>query len=285
MPARTGCDRLDTPENPVDQLPARGAMRVLILSASPLASQSVTFHLAERLAGSLFPQAEREVIHLHEVKLPACDGQLDVIKEGENLTGAMSGLGAVYSAMRRADVVVFASPVHNFTVSALLKNFIDLMVFESHRPSFIGKPAVLVATAMGAGQDRLFAYLRDVVHSWGFRVVGCLGAAASMLDEPWYEARLQGAIGQLAGRVATRIADQRPRVGLRDVVAFNIWRLVVEINRENTPIDHEYWSRRGWLSAHYYYPCRTWPPARWIARLIATAVRHQIIGRKLKPVT
>lgn len=27
MPARTGCDRLDTPENPVDQLPSRGAMR------------------------------------------------------------------------------------------------------------------------------------------------------------------------------------------------------------------------------------------------------------------
>lgn len=260
-------------------------MKVLILSASPLAAQSVTFQLAERLVGSLFPEAERRVVHLRDADLPACDGRLDVITAGEGTTGHFRALKSVHDSMHWADVVVFASPVHNFTVSALLKNFIDLMVFESHRPSFMGKPALLVATAMGAGQEKVFRYLQEVVHSWGFRVVGRLGAATSMLGQAWYEAKLQRAIGTLQRRVTEAIGEARPRVGFRDLVAFRVWRLVVDINRENTPIDYQYWSQRGWLTADYYFACRTLPPARWLAGLIAAAVRYSITARKLRPVT
>lgn len=260
-------------------------MKVLILSASPLAAQSVTFQLAERLVGGVFPDAERRVVHLHDARLPACDGHLEVVTGGEGTTGYFPALKPVYDAMRWADMVVFASPVHNFTVSALLKNFIDLLVFESHRPSFMGKTALLVATAMGAGQEKVFGYLQEVVHSWGFRVVGRLGAAASMLGEAWYETKLQAAIDGLRRRVTAAIAEARPRVGLRDLTAFRVWRLVVDINRENSPIDYQYWSQHGWLTADYYFPCRTQPPARWLAALIAAAVRSSIIGRKLRPVT
>lgn len=260
-------------------------LKVLILGASPLGAQSVTFRLAERLAGRLFPDAERRIVHLSEANLPACDGRLEVITEGEGSSGYLAALMPVYKAMRWADVVIFASPVHNFTVSALLKNFIDLMVFESHRPSFMGKTAVLVATAMGAGQQKLFSYLQEVVHSWGFRVVGRLGAATSMLNEAWYEAKLHDAIGKLRERVLPAIIDPRPRIGLRDLIAFRVWRLVVNINRENTPIDYEYWSKQGWLTAGYYFPCRTRAPARWLSALIAAIVRYTIVNRKLKPVT
>ncbi len=260
-------------------------MNVLILSASPLGSRSVTYRLADRVAASLFPDGERRVVHLSEAQLPWCDGQLEVISEGEDSAGYFAAVKAVYDAMHWADVVVFASPVHNFMVSALLKNLIDLLVFESHRPSFMGKTAVLVATAMGAGQGRVFSYLQEVVHSWGFRVVGRLGAATSMLDEPWYEAKLKDAIGTLAGRVPSAISDPRPRVGVRDLTAFKVWRLVVNLNRENTPIDYWYWSQRGWLASDYYFPCRSLAPARWLSSLIVALVRHTIVSRKLKPVT
>jgi NAD(P)H-dependent FMN reductase len=260
-------------------------VRVLVLSASPLADQSVTGRLALRLIDRLFPDAQCQVVQLRDAQLPACDGRLDVITDGEDGTACFDALAPVYQAMRAADLVVFASPVHNFTVSALMKNFIDLMVFESHRPGFLGKPAVLVATAMGAGQDKVFAYLQEIVHSWGFRVVGRLGATTSMLNEPWYEARLQDAMAKLHQRVTAALRESRPFVGLRDVVAFNVWRLVIEINRENTPIDYRYWSDRGLLCADYYFPCRTLAPARWMAALIVMVVRRSIVGRKLRPMT
>ncbi|MCK6370764.1 MAG: NAD(P)H-dependent oxidoreductase [Gammaproteobacteria bacterium] len=260
-------------------------MKTLILSASPLAEASVTCRLATRLARSLFPDGEHRVVHLAEAGLPPCDGRLEVITEGENSTGYLPALRPVHDAMHWADVVIFASPVHNFTVSALLKNFIDLMVFESHRPSFMGKKALLVATAMGAGQEKLFSYLQEVVHSWGFCVVGRLGAATSMLEEPWYEAKLRAAISRLRTRVLPALAEPRPRVGLRDLIAFRVWRLVVEINRDNTPIDHAYWSERGWLDAEYYFDCRSAAPARWLAGLIAALVRYTIVHRRLRPVT
>lgn len=260
-------------------------MNVLILSGSPLGAQSVTLRLATRLAEHVFPGAERRTVHLAEARLPACDGRLDVITAGEAVTDCFTALREVHEAMHWADVVVFASPVHNFTVSALFKNFIDLMVFESHRPSFAGKAAVLVSTAMGAGQDKVFAYLRDVVHSWGFRVVGRLGAATSMLAEPWYEERLRLALDRLRACIPESISQAPPRVGLRELIAFNVWRLVVDINRENTPIDYRYWSERGWLEADYYFPCRTRAPARWLSSLVVALVRRTVVGHRLRPMT
>lgn len=260
-------------------------MRILILSASPLGPRSVTFRLAVRLVESVFPGAEQRVVHLAEADLPACDGRLDVITAGEQCTGGFHLLQPVHAAMCWAEVVVFASPVHNFTVSALLKNFIDLMVFESHRPGFVGRRAVLVATAMGAGQRQLFAYLQDVVHSWGFHVVGRFGVASSMLGEPWYEARVDASLKRLRTRIGRALVAERPWVGFRDLVAFRIWRLVVILNREKSPLDYEYWLGRGWLTAHYYYPCRTSSLARWLAALVAALARHTIVARRLKPTT
>lgn len=258
-------------------------MNILILSASPLAAGSETHALATRLVGAVFPGASCRTLHLAEVGLPPCDGSLECIVEGEQATAGFSALQPVYTAMKVADVVVFASPVHNFTVSALLKNFIDLMVFESHRPSFMGKSALLVATAMGAGQDKVFRYLGDVVKSWGFRVVGRLGTNTSVIHEPWYEARLATTLARLAERVPAAIAESRPRIGLYDLIAFRVWKLVIELNPEKSLVDHRYWARTGLLQAPYYYPCRTGVLAPALAALIVGLVRRSILGRKLKP--
>jgi len=258
-------------------------MNVLIVSASPLGAGSITFALARRLVTGIFPDADCRTLHLAEVALPACDGQLSSVVEGVERSGYYPALAPVYEAMKLADLVVFASPVHNFTVSALLKNLIDLMVFEAHRPSFMGKHALLVATAMGAGQDKVFRYLGDVVKSWGFRVVGRLGANSSVMAEPWYEARLVAAINQLSQRVPAAMTDPRPRVSLYELAAFKVWRLVVELNREKSPLDHRHWTARGLLEAPYYYPCRAIPPARWLSSLIVGFIRRGIRARKLKP--
>lgn len=260
-------------------------MNVLIVSASPLAAASQTYAVAARLVNAVFPQANCRTVHLAEAALPHCDGLLATIVDGERTTAHFSALQPVYEAMQQADVVVFASPVHNFTVSALLKNFIDLMVFESHRPSFMGKSALLVATAMGAGQDKVFRYLGDVVKSWGFRVVGRLGTNTSVIHEPWYEARLAAALDELRQRVPAAIAEARPRIGLYDLIAFRVWKLVIELNPEKSPVDHRYWTRTGLLGADYYYPCRIALPARWIAALIVGLVRRSIVARKLRPMT
>ncbi len=258
-------------------------MNVLVLGTSPCGAASATFALAKRLVDHVFPSTDCRVLHLADLALPACDGRLDCVTREAAQARAIAALAPVYDAMKSADVVVFAAPVHNFTVPALLKNLIDLMVFESHRPSFMGRSALIVATAMGAGQDRVFRYFGDVVKSWGFRLVGRLGANTSVIDEPWYEARLVAALDTLRRRVPQAIADPRPRVGLYDLTAFRIWKLVVELNPDKSPVDHRHWAQTGLVDARYYYPCRTRLVARGLSALIVRLVRHGIVARKLKP--
>jgi NAD(P)H-dependent FMN reductase len=243
-------------------------MTILIINGSPLGADSVTGAVARRVVGETWPTAEITEVSLATAGLPACDGHLDSIIGGEQLTGPLAALGSLHAAMGHADAVVFVSPVHNFAVSALLKNFIDLLVFEAHRPSFVGKPVVLVATAMGAGQKR---------------VVGRLGADASVLAEPWYEAHLRSRVAELARCIPAAIADSRPKVALRDLAAFRIWRFLAEFNRQRTPLDYQYWQARGWFDADYYYPCRSSPWARALAAFIVAAAAWTIRHRRMRP--
>lgn len=150
--------------------------------------------------------------------------------------------------MKAADAVIFASPVNCFNVSTLMKKFIDLLVFQMHRPSFFGKKAVVVATTAGAGQKGVLKYLRKTVATWGFEVVGQLGTHAGLFDEPKYQGRLASAADKVAGQLVVRIdSGSIARPGLAELINFRVWRSVVSRSRHASPYDWNHWQASGWL--------------------------------------
>lgn len=134
-----------------------------------------------------------EYLFLEHLRLPGCRGHLTCIKLGEDHCPFSMDIKSLAQKMGAADAVIFASPVHCFNISALMKNMIDLFVYQMHRPAFFGKKAVVVTTAAGAGQKAVLKYMQTTFANRGFDVVGKLGTPAGLFDEEKYQTRLADA--------------------------------------------------------------------------------------------
>ena len=179
-------------------------MRLLAIIGTPRKDKGYTMRTVRALEKSLCELADvrLEYIFLEDLLLPGCQGHLTCIKSGEARCPFSVDITDLTQKMAAADAVIFASPVHCFNVSALMKNMIDLLVYQMHRPAFFGKKAIVVTTAAGAGQKGVLRYLQKTVANWGFDVVGKLGTHAGLFDEEKYQVKLaEAANGVAAGLI------------------------------------------------------------------------------------
>ncbi len=260
-------------------------MRILAIVGTPTKDQGYTMRSVVALERSLrqIADIEFEYLFLEDINLPRCQGYLTCIKFGEQRCPFNTEVSALVSAMEAADAVVFASPVHCFNVSTLMKNFLDLLVYQMHRPSLFGKKAIVVTTAAGAGQKSVLKYLRKTVANWGFHVVGQLGTHAGLFEEPKYQAKLAGATQKLALRLATEIESRvTPKPGITELINFRVWRAVVTRTEHDSPYDWAHWRESGWLDQDYYFPVRVNFFANGIAifieKMIDRAIRKVSVG-------
>jgi multimeric flavodoxin WrbA len=263
-------------------------MKVLAIIGTPTGSAGYTTRSVELLEKSM--QARQNVqfdyLYLEDLNLSRCQGHLTCIKFGENRCPFSVEITPVMEAMEAADTVIFASPVHCFNVSTLMKNFIDLLVFQMHRPSFFGKKAIVVATAAGAGQKGTLKYLRKTVSTWGFDVVGQFGTHAGLFDEDKYRSRLIAAADKLAGELIVQIEnDGVKNPGLTELINFRVWRSVVRRSQNASPYDWNHWQESGWLDQDYYFPVRVSPVSNGISALVEKIIDRAIRTASVKPVT
>ena len=214
-------------------------MHVLIINASPNKESGYTHRTTEHIREAFLKRGDHQVeqIFLADVDQPCCDGDLRCLKEGGDACAMLEKVRPVEEAIRRADAIVMASPVHSFNVSALLKNMIDLFVKEVHRPSFFGKKAVVVATSTGGGQQGTLKYMRNMLRLWGVDVVGRLGTASSQFDRPDYEAMVHDIAENLVNKLIVAVdRAEEPSPSLVDLISFRVMRVMMEINRETVTL-------------------------------------------------
>ena len=80
-----------------------------------------------------------EEVELSKEKLPTCIGCFNCILKGEDKCPHHTIIENIVEKMNSADVFIFTSPVYSMQVSGLLKNFIDHMSYNFHRPRFYDK--------------------------------------------------------------------------------------------------------------------------------------------------
>jgi multimeric flavodoxin WrbA len=263
-------------------------MHILVIIGTPTKAAGYTMRTVQALERSLVEQAgaRLEYIFLEDLKLPGCQGHLTCIKLGEAHCPFSADISSLTNKMAAADGVIFASPVHCFNVSALMKNMIDLFVYQMHRPAFFGKKALVVTTAAGAGQKGVLKYMQKTVANWGFDVVGKLGTHAGLFDEAKYQARLAETANRLAAKFIDEIKRNKiPQPGVAELINFRVWRSVVKQSKDASPFDWEHWRKSGWLDQDYYFPVRVNPLANGMAYLIEKLIERTIRNVAVKPVT
>lgn len=130
---------------------------VLIFLGSPREDGNST-----RLAFAFADAASRsghavQTIRLSALEFAPCDGCGDCWPQASRPCALRDDLDSVYPLLRKADVLVFATPLHFYAWSTPLKKLIDrLYCLSPHFPRNLkGKKSVLLATA---ADDRAVAF-------------------------------------------------------------------------------------------------------------------------------
>lgn len=122
---------------------------VLILLGSPREDGNST-----RLAFAIADGASRAGHHVQSVRIPAldigpCDGCRECWSRATEPCVIRDDMDSVYPLLRRADVLVFATPLHFYTWSTPVKALLDRLycLAPEFRRNLKGKASVLLAAA------------------------------------------------------------------------------------------------------------------------------------------
>ncbi|SCK04757.1 azoreductase [uncultured Clostridium sp.] len=88
----------------------------------------------------------------------------------------------VLKIVEEADSLIITLPVYSMQLSGLLKNFIDHMSYNFHRPRFYNKKALIITTTAGAGHNDTAKYIKSVMYYWGMNYVMTLPVAYRSYD-------------------------------------------------------------------------------------------------------
>ena len=175
--------------------------KILHIIASPGGTESHSFLLGDTLINQLPPAAVRKKV-LYEEAPPLVSREYiravytDPLKRTTEQQDLVLYSDMIIHDVREADIVVIATPVHNFGIPALLKAWIDMLVrpgVTSGRGAcpFTGKKVyVAIVSGRQSNPDFIGPYLKAILAEVGLTDVAVLtlkGTARKVVQQEDYE--------------------------------------------------------------------------------------------------
>jgi multimeric flavodoxin WrbA len=215
-----------------------------------------------------------QYLFLSEADLGFCRG-CGLCVEDEMSCPLKDGWIGLYERIKDADLVIFASPVYENGVTALMKNFYDRFHFLGFRPLSRPIDAVILSVCSFSGLKNTLEYMRWAAASFGFKVKGCLGFTTGRLYDDNEKERLKLAIGRIYRKAVSSGTDAHDgKPGLYELSIFKDQKERITNVRDKYPKAYEYWKRNGWLDKDYFHDINVNPFARIMLKFM-----NQKIGR------
>lgn len=192
-----------------------------------------------------------EEVELSKEKLPTCIGCFNCILKGEDKCPHHTIIENIVEKMKSADAFIFTSPVYSMQVSGLVKNFIDHMSYNFHRPSFYNKKVLVITTTAGAGHKSVANYIKSVMHYWGVNHVQTIPIAyrAWQLSEKNRNIAITG-----AKKFAKELNSGKVhKPSIKSVVMYNAWQGMSINSEDKESADYKFWTKDE-LKNTVYYP-------------------------------
>jgi flavin reductase (DIM6/NTAB) family NADH-FMN oxidoreductase RutF/NAD(P)H-dependent FMN reductase len=101
----------------------------VVASAAPSTRTAAAVHYVCRRARDLSPGLSADIVNLHELPLPLCDGRRP---------GDVASVSRVVARVEAATSVLLATPIYRGTFTAALKNLLDWLPLESLQAKRVG---------------------------------------------------------------------------------------------------------------------------------------------------
>ncbi|MDP8262521.1 MAG: flavodoxin family protein [Candidatus Ancaeobacter aquaticus] len=213
-------------------------MRVLALCGSPRGEHSSTYHMLNPLlAGMEDAGAKTELVLLSKLKMNHCTGCYTCWTKTPGSCIHNDGVDEVLSKFVAVDLIIFGTPLYHFTMSGLLKDFIDRtlplyepwLVEDKNRPGLSGHPprfslpeSAMLLCPCGFPEmghfDPFVKWFEEYVRIFGWKYLGAiLRPGAEILSKDNFQHYLKGYYDDLrqAGQEIVQLGGVTEELGKR----------------------------------------------------------------------
>ena len=181
-----------------------------------------------------------------------CVGCNNCFKKSEKLCPHYEALSSIASAIDNADIIIFASPVYVYHVTAAMKTLLDHYGYRwmIHRPeeSMFRKQVVCISTAAGGGMKETTKDIADSTFFWGVAKTYKIGFAVR--EVTWNDVnedikeKIRKQIYSLANKIKKDYGNIK--LSIKTKMLFYLMRKLHQ-KKKITENDYNYWKEKGWL--------------------------------------
>ena len=218
-----------------------------------------------------------ETVSLAQSNIQLCRGCRSCFDRGEEKCPLKDDVLQIHQKMLAADAFVIASPVYVEDVNGVMKNWIDRMAFNCHRPAFYGKTALLFSTSGMGSSNHTIRTMHAALTAWAATIADRMKfrlGAISDIDH------IRSVYGELIRRQSEKLvrslldgSAQKP--SFYSLIAFAVQQRYWLKNKDfQDTYDYAYWRKQNWLDkkCNYYSENKTGALRTAFARLTAHIV-------------
>lgn len=247
-------------------------MNVLFLNSSYRTNGNTALALGSLKSGLLDAGIGVDELNLAHEDIQPCRGCRVCFDRGEDQCPLSDGLRRIRDAIESHELTVFASPIYVEDVNGAMKNFIDRMAYNCHRPRFFGRGAFILSTSGAGSSNHGPLTIERAAMAWGFSLAGkAKFKMGARMSKDAFEDAYKGKIAK-AVRAIERSANRKP--SFTALMAFSIQKDSYQKRADKSSVDYRYWSEHGWLDAGraFYTDGTVGAPKAYAARALGKLV-------------
>jgi len=198
-----------------------------------------------------------EKIFLGDYNIQYCRGCRVCFNSGEEDCPLKDDLLNIRDKILDSDIIIFGSPIYVEDINGIMKNWIDRMAFNNHRPAFAGKAVYIITTSGIGSSNHALKTMKKALTAWGFYVIGQsnfrTGALMKIKD---LKQKYKKKIGKITNEIKnTMINNEVSNPRFYSLVSFRVQQKYWQKNSEEkrNTYDYKYWFKKGWLDSNCKY--------------------------------
>lgn len=222
-------------------------MNILIIHGSP--RRGNTWNIVNRVKEKINEKidVDYEIIELSKMKIPMCTGCFNCILKTEEKCPHYESIKYINNKIDWCDAMIITSPVYSLQVSGQLKNFIDHMSYNFHRPKYFNKKALIITTTAGVNAKEISNYIKEVLTFWGINTTYKLPIVYRNAKLEIYDKQIDKVLNEFIDTLKNNTFKSPT---FKTIASYNVFRsMSTNLYTKGNP-DYDYWKN----SELYKYP-------------------------------
>lgn len=186
-----------------------------------------------------------EYLYLSDFNLDFCTGCHNCIMIGEVKCPHYEVVKAIEDRIMIADTIILATPGYMFSVTGIMKNLLDHLAYNCHRPKYFDKKLFLIGNLQSMQKKGVFIPLEAFASGAKFQYCGKFYTMTPPF--PLKKSELEkekNKIKKSAQKLCDKLQSKTPRkLNFGDVAHFNVLKNLAEFAPNIMKADYEYFNK------------------------------------------